>query len=80
MLTLEKEFRKAAGKAEGSVVVDISYDIIRHVSMQLYTNPRKAIEELICHGYDAGAAGELDGDDLKDYLRPLRRLAKSAIP
>jgi hypothetical protein len=40
---------------EGNVEVDISYDIIRHVSAQLYTNPRKAIEELICNSYDAGA-------------------------
>ncbi|MBI4392575.1 MAG: ATP-binding protein [Euryarchaeota archaeon] len=35
--------------------MDISYDIIRHVSAQLYSNPRKAIEELICNSYDAGA-------------------------
>src|SRR3990170_4379266 len=55
MATLEKVFRKAAGQAEGTVEVDISYDIIRHVSKQLYTNPRKAVEELICNSYDAGA-------------------------
>lgn len=42
-------------KKEDIVEVDISYDIIRHVSAQLYTNPRKAIEELICNSYDAGA-------------------------
>ena len=41
---------------EDVVEVDISYDIIRHVSAQLYTNPRKAIEELICNSYDAGAS------------------------
>jgi hypothetical protein len=47
---------KAAGAtSEGKVEVDISYDIIRHVSAQLYTNPRKAIEELITNSYDAGA-------------------------
>lgn len=40
---------------EGDVKVDISYDIIRHVSAQLYSNPRKAIEELVCNSYDAGA-------------------------
>lgn len=45
-----------AGKSEGEVEVDISYDIIRQMSKQLYTNPRKAIEELICNGYDAGAS------------------------
>lgn len=40
---------------DGSIAVDISYDIIRHVSAQLYTSPRKAIEELVCNAYDAGA-------------------------
>ena len=40
---------------EDIVEVDISYDIIRQVSAQLYTNPRKAIEELVCNSYDAGA-------------------------
>jgi len=46
---------KGKATAEGEVRVDISYDIIRHVSAQLYTNPRKAIEELVCNSYDAGA-------------------------
>jgi len=46
---------KGKATAEGDVRVDISYDIIRHVSAQLYTNPRKAIEELVCNSYDAGA-------------------------
>jgi len=51
-----KDLVKAAGAtSEGKVEVDISYDIIRHVSTQLYTNPRKAIEELITNSYDAGA-------------------------
>jgi hypothetical protein len=49
------EFELNGGVADGSVSVDVSYDIIRHVSAQLYTNPRKAIEELVCNGYDAGA-------------------------
>jgi len=40
---------------EDVVEVDISYDIIKQFSAQLYTNPRKAIEELICNSYDAGA-------------------------
>lgn len=35
--------------------MNVSYDIIRQFSKQLYTNPRKAIEELICNSYDAGA-------------------------
>lgn len=48
-------FKGAGAEKEDQVVVDISYDIIRHVSAQLYTNPRKAIEELITNSYDAGA-------------------------
>lgn len=47
--------KQGGAEAEDTVEVDISYDIIRHVSAQLYTNPRKAIEELICNSYDAGA-------------------------
>jgi hypothetical protein len=46
---------KEGAVEEDVVEVDISYDIIRHVSAQLYTNPRKAIEELVCNSYDAGA-------------------------
>jgi Histidine kinase-, DNA gyrase B-, and HSP90-like ATPase len=52
---VEKAFEKVAGKAEGTITVDISYDLIRQFSHQLYTNPRKAIEELVCNSYDAGA-------------------------
>lgn len=35
--------------------IEISYDILRQVSSQLYTNPRRAIEELVCNSYDAAA-------------------------
>jgi hypothetical protein len=35
--------KKGGATQEGVVEVDINYDIIRHVSAQLYTNPRKAI-------------------------------------
>lgn len=55
MANLNSTFKKE-GSVEGTIHVDISYDIIRHVSAQLYTNPRKAIEELVCNGYDAGAS------------------------
>lgn len=48
--------KKAGAATEGKIEVDISYDIIRQFSAQLYTNPRKAIEELITNSYDAGAA------------------------
>lgn len=54
MPNLNSTFKNKATQ-EGEVRVDISYDIIRHVSAQLYTNPRKAIEELVCNSYDAGA-------------------------
>jgi len=52
---LAEAFRSVSGAAEGTVGVDISYDLIRQFSKQLYTNPRKAVEELVCNSYDAGA-------------------------
>ncbi len=55
LAAIRTAFEKA-GKYEGDVNVNISYDIIRQVSAQLYTNPRKAIEELVCNSYDAGAS------------------------
>lgn len=54
-MDLERAFKDSGAESEDLVPVDISYDIIRHVSTQLYTSPRKAIEELICNSYDAGA-------------------------
>jgi Histidine kinase-, DNA gyrase B-, and HSP90-like ATPase len=54
MAKLDSVF-KGAATPEAEVRVDISYDIIKQVSAQLYTNPRKAIEELVCNSYDAGA-------------------------
>jgi Histidine kinase-, DNA gyrase B-, and HSP90-like ATPase len=62
-----------SGTKEGEVEVDISYDIIRHVSAQLYTNPRKAIEELVCNSYDAGATVcyVTVPKDVKDSLKVL---------
>ncbi len=55
MSNLREAFQEVAKEAEGTVAVNISYDIISQISMQLYTNPRKAIEELVCNSYDAGA-------------------------
>jgi hypothetical protein len=52
---LETKFAAAGAASEGPLEVDISYDLIRQFSQQLYTNPRKAIEELVCNSYDAGA-------------------------
>jgi hypothetical protein len=55
MSNLNSLFKEKAGTEEDVVRVDVSYDIIRQFSAQLYTNPRKAIEELVCNSYDAGA-------------------------
>jgi hypothetical protein len=54
-MSLTREFKRSGAVDEGHVPVDVSYDIIRQFSAQLYTTPRKAIEELICNSYDAGA-------------------------
>jgi len=43
------------GEREDSIQIDISYRIIRQFSKQLYDNPRRAIEELVCNSYDANA-------------------------
>lgn len=55
MFNLDEVFRSNATQ-DGDVTVDISYNLIRQFSGQLYTNPRKAIEELVCNSYDAGAS------------------------
>ena len=52
---LEEEFISEGTPEDDQIEVDISYQIIRQVSSQLYTNPRKAVEELVCNSYDAGA-------------------------
>jgi len=49
------EFKKKSEEHDEEIKVDISYQIINQVSSQLYTNPRRAIEELVCNSYDAGA-------------------------
>ena len=93
MAKIENALKKAGATREGTVEVNISYDIIRHVSAQLYTNPRKAIEELITNSYDAGAtqcwvkvpkeAGEPlavldDGESMNfDGIKDLWRVAHS---
>ncbi|APX97878.1 ATP-binding protein [Natronorubrum daqingense] len=43
------------GDTEDSIDIDISFRIIRQFSKQLYDNPRRAIEELVCNSYDANA-------------------------
>lgn len=42
-------------EAKDSISIDISFRIIRQFSLQLYDNPRRAIEELVCNSYDANA-------------------------
>lgn len=44
------------------VVLDIDYHIIEHFSKHLYSSPNKAIEELVCNGFDAWAT------DVRVYL------------
>ncbi len=55
MSGLREAFQEVAKEPEGTVAVNISYEIIQQMSRQLYTNPRKAIEELVTNSYDAGA-------------------------
>jgi len=44
-----------AGKTKKQIEVRISYRIIELFSEGLYSSPHKAIEELVCNGFDAGA-------------------------
>ena len=43
------------GTESKQVSVEISYEIVRLFSEQLYASPVKAIEELVVNGWDAGA-------------------------
>lgn len=43
------------GEKVDSLVLDIDYHIIEHFSKHLYSSPNKAIEELVCNGFDAWA-------------------------
>ncbi|MEE6211100.1 ATP-binding protein [Salarchaeum sp. III] len=49
------ETAKEYGATGDSVNIDINFRIIKQFSEQLYDNPRRAIEELVCNSYDAGA-------------------------
>jgi len=46
----------AQGQQARAVEVEISYDVIKLFSEQLYASPLKAIEELVVNSWDAGAA------------------------
>lgn len=46
---------KSEGELERKSPIDINFDILDQVSSQLYRNPRRAVEELVCNSYDAGA-------------------------
>lgn len=57
---------KESGQPGESISIDISFRIIRQFSLQLYDNPRRAIEELVCNSYDANAEKcyiQTPGDD-----------------
>jgi hypothetical protein len=43
------------GDEVDTLVLDIDYHIIEHFSKHLYSSPNKAIEELVCNGFDAWA-------------------------
>jgi len=53
--------------------IDINFRIIQQFSTQLYDNPRRAIEELVCNSYDAGA-GECYISTPEDSSEKLRVL------
>lgn len=58
---------ETAGSEERSVDVQISYDVIKLFSEQLYASPVKAIEELVVNSWDADATTcavlvDLDGE------------------
>jgi hypothetical protein len=55
------------------VNIDINFRIIQQFSTQLYDNPRRAIEELVCNSYDAGA-GECYISTPEDSSEKLRVL------
>ncbi|KAA9405955.1 hypothetical protein Har1131_03710 [Haloarcula sp. CBA1131] len=43
-------------QSSSEVNIDINFQIIEQFSAELYDNPRRAIEELVCNSYDAGAS------------------------
>lgn len=45
----------SVGQARRQVEIQISFDVVRLLSEQLYASPVKAIEELVVNGWDAGA-------------------------
>jgi len=55
------------GSSARNVQVQISFDVVRLLSEQLYASPVKAVEELVVNGWDAGAdvcsvLVDVDGD------------------
>lgn len=46
---------KEESDLDNSGDIDINFDFLDQVSTQLYRNPRRAVEELVCNSYDAGA-------------------------
>lgn len=50
-----EETANKVSESESEINIDINFRIIEQFSAQLYDNPRRAIEELVCNSYDAGA-------------------------
>ncbi|WP_181691325.1 ATP-binding protein [Natronomonas sp. LN261] len=46
---------QAEARDDTEITIEINGNILREVSSQLYDNPRRAIEELVCNSYDAYA-------------------------
>ncbi|GGN92835.1 ATP-binding protein [Haloarcula pellucida] len=46
---------KEDSKLDRQSNIEVNFDLLDQVSSQLYRNPRRAVEELVCNSYDAGA-------------------------
>lgn len=49
------EIAEETKEAGPEIPIEVSFRIIKQFSLELYDNPRRAIEELVCNSYDAGA-------------------------
>lgn len=62
------ELAEEEGEPGPEIPISVSFRIIKQFSEELYDNPRRAIEELVCNSYDAGATEchintPLEGED-----------------
>lgn len=49
------EVAEEYGEEGADIPISVSFRIVKQFSEELYDNPRRAIEELVCNSYDAGA-------------------------